>query len=101
MTIQVETRQPVSGYGTLAVNNASVALSTITVAAGAGLPNTPTEVTFFCPSGGTFYISPLGGTASATVGVPVPASTYLTLFIANPSAATVFTSASLTLTAQW
>ena len=66
-----------AGFGTLAVSTSSILLSTATVGPnsttfpGGNLPGRQIIVRNSTASAGVLYICPLGGTCSATVGIPL------------------------------
>ena len=67
----------IAGFGTLAVSTSSILLSTATVGPnsttfpGGNLPNRQIVIRNSSASAGLLYVCPLGGTCSATVGIPL------------------------------
>jgi hypothetical protein len=92
---------PIKGFGTLAVSSSSVLVSTLTAGPNSSAwPTAPGMVNFINAGSSVIYLCPLGGTCSATVGIPMPAATTLPIF--NPStSATAFDASSGTLAATW
>lgn len=92
----VITPAPLSGYGTLSVLAASIALSTTTLGPNSpafpmsGLPNRYLEVRNSGASANVLYVCPLGGTCTTANGVPLAVGETKTWFI--PSAAGSFVS---------
>jgi hypothetical protein len=93
--------QPISpaqltGYATLSVLAASIALSTATVGPnspafpGSSLPNRYIEVRNSAASASTLFVCPLGGTCTSSVGIPLAVGESKTWMI--PSSAGSFVS---------
>lgn len=91
----------VKGFGTLAVTGTSALVSTLTVGPGsAAWPTVPGLVRFMNTGTTTLFLCPLGGTCSATTGIPIAAAATLAIF--NPSTSTTVIDATTgTLVAQW
>lgn len=91
----------IQGFGTLSVGSASVLVSTLTTGPNsAAWPTKPGMVSFINEGSSVIYLCPLGGTCSATVGIPMAAGSTLPVF--NPSTnATAFDASTGTLVAQW
>lgn len=101
MTIQVINSAPVTGAGYLTAGaSALISAATFDTLGAGGLPTTPTLMTFY-NVGATSYIRPFGGTASATVGVPIGTVQSFTVNITNPSLVTVFCATSSAFSFSW
>ena len=101
---------PLAGFGTLTVVNASALLSTLTVGPTDGtLPRLPVfppsqmqmiYVINSPSSAGILYLCPLGGTCSATVGIPIAVGSSYGCFRCLPSM-TVIAATTATAIGQW
>jgi hypothetical protein len=93
--VQPITPPPLTGYATLSVLAASLALSTATVGPNSpafpvsGLPSRYLEVRNSVGSASTLYVCPLGGTCSSTVGVPLATGEVKTWMIPSIAGALV------------
>jgi hypothetical protein len=93
----------VKGFGTLAATSASTALSTVTAGPNSAVwPTSPAQLYVINSpaSAGTVYVCPLGGTCSASVGIPVPAGGAYGFYQAA-TGMTVFAASTATVVAQW
>ena len=105
MSQQISAAVPpqISGYGTLAVTNSSVLASTMTVGPNSpAWPAQPGQVFAVNSAGstGTAFVCPLGGTCSASNGIPVGVGASYGFF--KPSAnMTLFSTAGATVVFQW
>lgn len=93
----------ISGYGTLAVTNSSVLASTMTTGPNSpAWPSQPGQVFVVNSAGstGTVFVCPLGGTCSASVGVPVAVGASYG-FYKPLGTMTLFSTASATVILQW
>ena len=95
-----------NGFGTLAATNASAALSTLTVGPGSNLWLMPFNGTLYiknsAASADNVYVCPLGGTCSATVGIPLaPGEAYGFNLGGSTTSPTVFATSTATVVAQW
>src|SRR4051812_35291166 len=72
--------QQLTGFGTIAATTASVLVSTMTLGPQSNAwPNAPQTVYVMnaAASAGLLYVCPLGGTCSATTGIPIgPGASY-------------------------
>lgn len=94
---------PIKGFGTLSATNASALLSTLTVGPNsAAWPTSPNQMYVInsSASGGILYVCPLGGTCSATVGIPIAAGATESFFAPSTSM-TVIAASTATVVAQW
>lgn len=97
------TPAPVKGFGTLSATNASTLLSTLTAGPSSGTwPTVPGQVYVMnsVGSGGLIYVCPLGGTCSASVGIPISAGNAYGFYEPSTSM-TVFAVSTATVIAQW
>lgn len=95
-----------NGFGTLAVTAASTLLSTLTKG-----PNSPNYPTIF-PNGtitiksspvssGNVWICPLGGTCSASVGIPIAVGGVESYTVTDATVPTVFATSTATIIVEW
>jgi hypothetical protein len=95
------TSPPVKGFGNLTGTGASALLSTLTTGpSSAAWPTSPGQV-YVITTGGTGYVCPLGGTCSATVGIPIGSAVAGWGFNAPSTNMTVYGANTVTFTAQW
>lgn len=92
---------PVKGFGTLAVTSTSALVSTLTAGPNSAVwPTSPAMVYFTNAGASALFLCPLGGTCSATTGIPIAAAATLALF--NPATtATVISASTGSLVSQW
>lgn len=93
----------VKGFGTLSATAASTLLSTLTVGPNsAAWPTAPAQMYVInsSASAGIVYFCPLGGTCSASVGIPIAAGSAYGVY-AGSTAMTVFAVSTATVVAQW
>lgn len=94
-------RPPISGFGTLAVTSASALVSTLTVGPNSAVwPTSPGFMEFRNTGASVIYLCPLGGTCSATVGIPIAAGAVVPIFHPTTTA-TVFDATTGTLVVNW
>lgn len=92
----------ITGFGTLAVSNSSVLLSTMTAGPNSGVWPTAPQMMYVtnAPGGGILYVCPLGGTCSSSVGIPIAAGSSYGFF--RPAATmTVISASTSTAVPQW
>lgn len=97
--------QPVTGFGTLSVTNASALLSTLTAGVNspawpAGTAGTMIYVINSPGSAGLLYLCPLGGTCTAAAGIPIAVGAAFGCNRCVP-AMTVIAATTATAIAQW
>jgi hypothetical protein len=93
----------ITGFGTLAVVNASALASTATAGPNSAVWPTTTGMLYVrneSASAGTLYVCPLGGTCSATVGLELPPGQSWG-FYKPATTMTVFATTTATMQAQW
>lgn len=93
----------ITGFGTLSVSNSSVLLSTMTAGPNSGVwPIAPQMmyVTNSPGSSGTLYVCPLGGTCSASVGIPLAVGSSYGFFQPKTNM-TVIAATTATAVPQW
>jgi hypothetical protein len=99
----VSTVPPIHGFGTLSATAASAALSGLTPGPNSAVwPTSPAQMFVINSPGsaGIVYVCPLGGTCSATVGIPLSVGQSYALYQPSTSM-TVFAVSTATVVAQW
>lgn len=94
---------PVTGFATLSLTNASTLLSTSTVGPNSGIWPVAPQVMYVVnapASGGTAFICPLGGTCTASNGIPIAAGAAYG-FTRPATTMTAISASTSTLITQW
>jgi hypothetical protein len=95
------TSSAIQGFGNLTGNSASALLSSLTLGPNsAAWPASPGEV-YIIATGGTGYVCPLGGTCSASVGIPIGGIVAGWGFYKPSTSMTVYATNAVTFTTQW